>query len=234
MKKNCTLCFLFCTVMLLSMTEGCDNDSNTGNESADNNQSVTQVSDESSKIPPDVRKKLDEALNAEPIKIPAEEWTVDTICNATYINGEKISVPLTLHGLGEGFEILEDDSHSIILNSNNQRAAAYLTYYGTYIGNFTVKDCNSEEDIFDAPIIMLSLAFSEFDHQKIVPFSCNGFSVGDSEDKMKERLYFMGVYKESQENGYCVLEKDIEDLHLICNFFEGNLDSFTFLFQSDF
>lgn len=190
MKKNCTLCFLLCAVMLLSMTGGCGNDSNTGNESTDNNQSVTQMSDESSKIPADVQKKLDEALNAEPISILAEEWTVDTICDATYINGKKLSLPFTIKDLGAGFEVMEDTGLEPFYNENKEFVIGYISYYGNKVGSFSIFNCNDIEKMRDFPLTSLEFTYED-GNEATFPVSLNGVSIGADADFMKERLYFM-------------------------------------------
>lgn len=183
-------------------------------------------------IPNDVQKSLQAALDAEPINIPAEEWTIETLCQASYINGKNLKIPCTLRDLGEGFAVLEDDSHLIVFSESSGRAGGHLTYYGTYIGSFSVKDCDSKEKISDSPIIMLDLVFDEFKENEIAPFSCNGFGFGETKEMMFERLYFMDVYQESQERNYCVLVADIEDMHLICNYSQDKLKNFTVVFES--
>lgn len=107
------------------------------------------------------------------------------------------------------------------------------TYYDTYIGSFSVKDCDSKEKTSDSPIIMLDFVFDELEIGEISPFSCNGFGFGGTKEMMLERLYFMDVYEKSQEKNYCVLVSDIEDLHFICIFSENKLSNFTFLLESD-
>lgn len=233
--KQKTLVALLCVLLTVPMISGCGKQSETSTSSsvsstqeagADNEQSLKG-------IPNDVQQRLQEALDIEPITIPTEEWTIETLCQATYINGRNLTVPCTLRDLGDGFAILEDDSHSVVFSESSRRAGAHLTYYGTYIGSFSVEDCDNKADISDSPIIMLDLVFDEFENNEVTPFSCNGFGFGKTKDMMKKQLYFMDVYQESQEKGYCVLETDIDDVHLICNFSDDKLSNFTFTFQSN-
>ncbi len=220
---------LFCALLTIPFMTGCDT------KNADD--SAICVSDaqktDAQGIPDDLQKSLQAALDAEPITIPAEEWTIETLCQATYINGKNLTVPCTLNDLGEGFAVLEDDSHSVIFSESSRRAGGHLTYYGTYIGSFAVKDCDSKEKIADSPVIMLDLVFEKFENGETAPFSCNGFSFGGTKEEMMERLYFMDVYQESKEENYCILNADIEDLHLICNFSQDHLKNFSIQFEAN-
>lgn len=228
--NHISLASLLCVLLTIPMISGCGKQSETNMTlSVSDTQETGANSEQSlSEIPDDVKQKLQEVLDAEPINIPAEEWTIETLCQAIYINGKNLKIPCTLRDLGEGFAVLEDDSHSIVFSESSRQAGGHLTYYGTYIGSFSVKDCDSKEKISDSPIIMLDLVFDEFKENEIAPFSCNGFGFGETKEMMFERLYFMDVYQESQEKNYCVLEADIEDMHLICNFSEDKLSNFTF------
>ncbi len=144
---------------------------------------------------------------------------------------KNLTVPCTLNDLGEGVAVLEDDTHSVIFSESSGRAGGHLTYYGTYIGSFAVKDCDSKEKIADSPIIMLDLVFEKFENGETAPFSCNGFGFGGTKEEMMERLYFMDVYQESEEENYCVLETDIDALHLICNYSQDKLKNFSIQFE---
>ena len=64
------------------------------------------------------------ALNTEPITLPKEEWTLDTICQATYINGKNLQVPCTIHDLGNEFNIKEiNENDNFACNEGLGRAA---------------------------------------------------------------------------------------------------------------
>ena len=64
------------------------------------------------------------ALNTEPITLPKEEWTLDTICQATYINGKNLQVPCTIHDLGNEFNIKEiNENDNFAYNEGLGRAA---------------------------------------------------------------------------------------------------------------
>lgn len=227
--KHKTYALLLCALLTFPLMTGCDTKNTDESALSASNAQKTDVQD----IPDDVQKSLQAALDAEPITIPAEEWTIETLCQAIYVNGKNLTVPCTIHDLGEGFAVLEDDSHSIIFSESSGRAGGHLTYYGTYIGSFAVKECDSKEKIADSPIIMLDLVFEKFENPETAPFSCNGFGFGRTKEEMMERLYFMDVYQESEEENYCILETDIDALHLICNYSQDKLKNFTIQFEAN-
>lgn len=163
-------------------------------------------------IPDEVKQKLQAALDADPIMIPAEDWTVDTICQATYFLGKNISVPCTLSDFGDGLELIENDTDCpISYDQDTHIASGFLTYYGTFIGGFVVKDCNSKDDIFHAPIQLLNITFNETDSETISPISCNGVGLDDSKEAIEHDLAFMDITTQDEAKGFYTLEKRFHD-----------------------
>lgn len=220
--KTKVIAVFLCLLLTLPLLVGC------GKSESEQPESVS-VED----VPDEVKQKLQAALDVEPITIPAEEWTIDTICQATYINGKNLSVPCTLRDLGEGFEILEDNTNKVTFNESNHRAGGLLTYYGTYIGGFTVDDCNSEDEIFDAPLSYLRISFDKINDNVVSPVSCNGFGSGKTINMMKDRLYFMDVNTENEEEGYLFLEKTIGNFSISCIYAHGKTTDFSIHFNTE-
>lgn len=218
---------MLCALVILPLMTGCDT------KNADD--SVPSVSDvqktDAQGIPDDVQKSLQAALDEEPITIPAEEWTIETVCQATYINGINLTVPCTLNDLGEGFAVQESEGFPIAINEDNHRATAPLTYYGRYIGTVVVEDCDSEEDFLDSPIKILYLSFDEFEHTDISPVSCNGFGLNGTVDMLKKRLSFMDISYADEENDYYQFTKTIDNFEIQCTYSETGLTSFTIGFD---
>ena len=107
MKVKALTAFL-CLLLAFPVLSGCGKHPDTETELSVTESQMTEKQNVS-EIPDEVKQRLQAALDTEPITIPAEEWTVDTICQATYINGKNLTIPCTLHDFGDGFEICETE-----------------------------------------------------------------------------------------------------------------------------
>lgn len=123
MKAKAIAAFL-CLLLTIPMLGGCGKQAEP--ESAVSAGESQAVSAEG--IPEDVQQTLQAALDAEPITIPAEEWTVDTICQATYINGKNLSIPCTLRDFGEGFEVCETEDFPYTVLERLNGATCSISY----------------------------------------------------------------------------------------------------------
>lgn len=222
MKTKAIAAFL-CLLLTLPLLEGCG-------KSAPAQPEPISVED----VPAEVRQKLQAAREAEPITIPAEEWTVDTLCQAIYINGEQLTLPYTLNDLlGEGFEIREDDDHQIRYIETKKRATGFLTYYGRSIGIFYVDNCESIEDVFDAPLLLLSLSFDYDEPEECSPISINGVALDSTIQLSKDRLYFMDVNSQNEERGALQLKKTIGSFSITCTHGDNKLKTISIYFNID-
>lgn len=220
MKTKAITVFL-CLLLTLPLLEGC------GKSAQPDPISVEDV-------PAEMRQKLQAARDAEPITIPAEEWTVDTLCQAIYINGEQLTLPCTPNDLlAEGFEIREDKEHRISYNEEIKRGTGFLTYYGTRIGGFAVEHCESEEEVLDAPLRYLSLSFYNNEPEERSPISVNGVALGSEMQSTRDRLYFMDVYSEVEEEGYLQLTKTIDTFDITCVYSDNKLENISIHFNTE-
>jgi hypothetical protein len=207
--KSKTVAIFLCLLLAVPFMNGCSKRNETGNAVSD-----SQSDDDTSGtgIPDEAKQKLQAALDVEPITIPPEEWTVDTICQVTYFLGKNISIPCTLSDFGDGLELIENDTNCpISFDQDTHIASGFLTYYGTFIGGFVVKECNSIVDIFHAPIQMLNITFNETDSELVSPISCNGVGLGDSEKTIEHELAFMNITTQDETKGFYSLEKKFLD-----------------------
>lgn len=204
--KRKMIALALCSLMSAYACCGCNP---AGNESKNQQTSSTQTSDAATAgIPEDVRAKLQAALDAPPIELPTDEWTEETVKDAIYISGEKLKEPLTLRDFGEGLEVRNDETLTIMENANLINAA--LTYYGVNIASCAVKDCTSLDDIYDCPLLYISFYNSKEDLVELSelthPIAINGVSMGSNLYKAEERLIFMTkdeiVNKESNNIHY--------------------------------
>jgi hypothetical protein len=228
--KSKTLAVFLCLLLAVPFMNGCGKQLEMGSAVTD-----SQSGDDSPEtvIPDEAKQKLQAALDVEPITIPAEEWTVDTICQSTYFLGKNISVPCTLSDFGEGLEIMENDEYSITFDEKAGIAGGLLTYYGTCVGHVVLSHCSSKDDIFKSPIMEISISLDK--SNEVIPslISCNGAGLGDSRNVLNHELAFMDEMNDSmtRNDDYCVLEKKIENFRLSCIFSDEMIDSFTIQFE---
>ncbi|MDE5769777.1 MAG: hypothetical protein K2H82_10375 [Oscillospiraceae bacterium] len=228
MKKKLILFLIFA----VSLFGGCGRqDSMTSEVSSVESQDIADNS--VSEIPDDVRQKLQAALDIDPITIPAEEWTAETLCQAIYINGEPLSIPCTLHSLGEGFAIQETEEHPISINESTHRAGTLITYYGNDIGGVVVADCENKEDFFDAPIYNLFFSFENSLDTDAIPFSLNGLGFCANHEAQVEHLAFMDLYDTDEATSYYRYTKKIDGIEIKCTYMNDNLDSATIRFLNE-
>ena len=194
-------------------------------ENADNSFDVPQSTD-----------SVHSMLNIEPITIPKEEWTLDTICKATYINGKNLQVPCTIHDLGEGFNIKEiNENDNFAYNEGLGRAAGCLTFNDEIVAFFSVENCSSIDAILDSPLIYLDfnnerLPF-EIENSKF-PISVNGIVVGDELETVNERLYFMDPESSDGSSEFYCLYKEIYNFRIACTCADGEVKAFTIWFHN--
>lgn len=228
MKKKLILFLIFA----VSLFGGCERqDSTTSDVSVVESQDIADNS--VSEIPDDVRQKLQAALDVDPITIPAEEWTAETLCQAIYINGEPLSVPCTLHDLGVGFAIQETEEHPLSINDSTHRASASITYYGNYIGGVVVTDCENKEDFYDAPICKLVFSFEDNLEMDDIPISLNGLGIHATYKAQAEHLAFMDLYDTDEATSYYRYTKKIDDIEIKCTYMDDMLKIVTIGFQNE-
>lgn len=195
--KRKILCFL-CAVMISGVMCSCAG-KNKSSDLSQNENSASTI-DNSSTIPDDVKERLKEVHDAEPIKLPAEEWDIETICSSIYINGKQFSFSCTINDLGEGFEIIDTKEYKLKYDKEKKSGSVYLTYYGKIVANVRVDDCKDIADIADSPIGAL-VFIQDMNKNGIFPVSFNGVTIGDNAERMIERLQFMKVNSKEFEDG---------------------------------
>lgn len=183
------------TILFISMITACslsscrDKINISDNSSGITQSSYIQVINNSS-IPDEAKARLRKAYETEPATIAAEECNMDMFCSTVFINGKKLSWPLTLSDLGDGFEIFEDKDHVLNYKEESKHVSGYLSYYGNEVGYFSVFNCDSVDKITDLPLSSLIFTNTITD-EKIFPVSINGVFIGANSEFMKERLYYM-------------------------------------------
>lgn len=204
--------------MLSGVMYGCDSKGKDTDKSQSGNS--VSIAENSNEIPEEAKAKLQAALDAEPITIPADEWTVDTVCSAIYINGKQLSLPCTINDLGEGFEIMEDEEHELTYREDNRSAMGYLSYYGNEVGTFAILNCDSIEKIYDLSLAALNF---ECDNEVICPVAVNGVSIGSDAEFMKERLFFMekSEYYGNEEDKSYYYGYNYNDFSVMCGVDKG-------------
>lgn len=206
---------LLCITMLTCSLTGCGaEDDSSVDSTVEQSQSIEY---ETTEIPIEIKNKLQAARDSEPIMIPADEWTIDTVCSVTYINGEKMSIPCTLRDLGDGFEIMEDEDHEFYFKEESRSANGYLSYYGKEVAGFSVKDCQSVDDVYDSPLNSL-LFINRNGSDNVFPISVNGVTIGDASDLMIDRLFFMNKSESlwDEEKHTYSMHYDVDNLHIDC------------------
>ncbi len=182
-------------------------------------------------IPAEVMERLNKAHDIEPVIAPKEEWDTEKICNSFYINGKQIDYPFTVNDLGDEFEIIDTEEYKFHHDEEKKNIHCYLTYYGDVVALVRIDDCENPTDIFNRPIGSI-VFMDEISKRKVFPFSFNGVTIGDSEERMFENLPFMEVYEaglSSDEIDY-YLSYENDDIIVRCHSTEGkvNLTSINF------
>ncbi len=167
------------------------------------------VENETAEIPIEIKNKLQAALDAEPIMKSADEWTVDDAIASVRINGNSIKNPCSLHDLGDGFEITE---HSEV--KSNNKVSGKFSYYGCQTGSFVVKNCDSEEEIYDAPLTYIAFTDSSAEWS---PISVNGVTMGSTSEEAAQGLYFLEFEKAVEEDGAFLYSRDYGTFSIICS-----------------
>lgn len=181
-------------------------------------------------IPEDVKSKLTSALEIEPLKMAAEEWTAEKVKDTIYINGEKLSEPLTLRDLGGGIELVDDE----ILNY--EKPSACISYYGIKFASFLgTEPCSSEEEMYDVPIRYFShFVNDDVDTENTMyPVSVNGIYLGMPFEKAEERLSFAELSEiGSEEYGIRNYHYENDGLTVIVRFSADKVDEILLKFNS--
>ena len=121
----------------------------------------------------------------DPVPVPEEGWTDETLGDVIYLNGKKLQLPCYVEDLGEGFEVEPDEEHEKKLEDIGH-ATFFLDYYGYNVGVIGLKGA-------DRKVIRLDLTCYD-DYDKLVkeypklPFSVNGVTIGSSFEDMKTNL----------------------------------------------
>lgn len=224
--------FLFVCILSAAILSGCDK-SDAPSSEVERLQSLASINPD---VPNEAVQRLQTALEAEPITIKKEDWTLDTICQATYINGKNLTIPCTLRDLGEGFEILEDEKHRFVFNEERHTITTYMTYYGSPVVLVQVKDCESVDDFWDAPVKSLMFTINEINdnHDVIFPVSVNGVTLCSGIETKKERMYFMDVEWEHKPSGSYSMGKFSKEFGIGCSYVENEVRSLNFFIEPDY
>ena len=210
MKK---LIAILCTALMILPAAGCEKKSSDTGSSA----GTSQADDEKTNgkaigIPDDVRKKLDEVLAKEPVPVPENGWTDETLMDVIYVNGEKLTLPYTLSSLGEGFGFIKD---SFI--TKDIGCAANITYFGEECGLCSTSAITDVDNFARQEMVTLSLS-NLFNKEgvELLPISVNGVTLGTSYDDMVARLGFtVGEDKDDpHESGRFFITADTETYHI--------------------
>lgn len=193
--KRKLLLALLCTVLTVPMMGGCgQNSSHSVNEDSvvQNEDDITGV------IPEEVKKKLTEVLEQEPVAVPADGWTDAELLDVIYINGEKMNIPFTMVDLGEGYSLLTDEENFI---QQEGETSAVITYYEMPCGLVkALTDASPEnfaEQVFSG-ITFYTVPANANQYPDMFPISINGITIGSSYDDIVEQLGF--TVDENQED----------------------------------
>lgn len=225
--KRKMIALALCSLMSSYACCGCNP---AGNESKNQQTSSARTSDAATAgIPEDVRAKLQAALDAPPIELPADEWTEETVKDAIYISGEKLKEPLTLRDFGEGLEVRNDETLQFL----EGKVVAYIKYHGLDIATCIVNDCTNFEEIYDCTLSYLD--FNYTDEENLIetnyPISVNGVSMGTSYQVAEEKLYFMRKEGDISEDGYGHYVFDGEKMRISCFIAKGVIKGITLDFE---
>lgn len=226
MKRKILSLFL-CSVMLSGVMCSCASKDKVTDLSQNGNSASTV--DNSSTIPDDVKERLKEVHDAEPVKLPAEEWNFETICSSIYINSKQFSYPCTINDLGEEFEIIDNEEYKLKYDKEKKMGSIYLTYYGNIVCNVRVDDCEDIADIADSPIGAM-VFMQEMDEDAVFPVSFNGVTIGDNAERILDRLSFLEVRSKELKDGskYYSFSSEKDGLRIYCSCLDDCVTNISF------
>ncbi|MBQ8961558.1 MAG: hypothetical protein IJ071_10170 [Ruminococcus sp.] len=179
--------FLLAAAIMLSAA-GCGEKSDSSVQSSKDTTSQAETSEDTQDagIPEEVLERLRAAAEAEPKAVPEGGWTDSELMDVFYINGEKVSWPLTVSSLGESFGILTDEENFL---PKEDTTGAVITYYGTVCGMGAVNGVVDPEAFMDKDLYMIMFKDIDSDNvPEMFPVSLNGVTYGTSYEDMVARL----------------------------------------------
>lgn len=213
--KRKILCLFLCSVMLAGGFCGCESKSDLSQSGS------STITD----IPAEAMERLNKAHDIEPVIAPKEEWDTEKICNSFYINGKQFDYPFTVNDLGDEFEIIDTEEYKFHHDEEKKNIHCYLTYYGDVVALVRIDDCENPTDVLNRPIGSI-VFMDEISKRKVFPFSFNGVTIGDSEERMFENLPFMKVYEAglSSDDIDYYLSYENDDINVRCHSTEGKVN----------
>lgn len=214
MKRKILNLFL-CSVMLAGGICGCESKSDLSQSGS------STITD----IPAEAMERLNKAHDIEPVIAPKEEWDTEKICNSFYINGKQIDYPFTINDLGNEFEMIDTEEYKFKYNEEKKKISCYLTYYGDIVAYVGIDNCDNPAAVLDWPIDTIIFT-NEASKRKVFPFSFNGVSIGDSEERMFGNLPFMKVYEAglSSDDIDYYLSYENDDIIVSCHSTGGKVE----------
>ena len=171
MKK--TILMLICSAILICPLAGCSVGASSSQDSAAVQSSEKNLTD------------------FEPIAVPENGWTEETISAVTYINGEKHGFPLRLDDFGDGFSL--QTSGGSFLKKGDKNTVG-ICYNGKNCGLITVKGDCDENTIGQKDIVSITFSLGsdlDPDAPDVFPISINGVTIGSTYDELVEKLGFV-------------------------------------------
>lgn len=188
---------LLCSTLIFGVATGCEKNKN---ENVIDKLSVSQDSNNSAEVPDSVKEKLAEAHDIISINPSNSKPTDEEVLSSIYINGNQLSMPFTLNDLGDAFQLVDNEEHSIMYDENKHQLKATITYYGKAVGTVRIDECNDVSNASDCPVE--SIVFTkDFDTTAVFPCSINGVSIDDNAERMLENLSFAEVLSKDSSDG---------------------------------